>query len=56
MHVQSSSTITADVTIVGGGIAGSSLASALAREGLGVIVIERETEFRDRVRGEGIIS
>src|SRR5262245_56851272 len=43
-----------DVVIVGGGIAGSSLAAALATGGLGVVVVEREPRFRDRVRGESI--
>jgi 2-polyprenyl-6-methoxyphenol hydroxylase-like FAD-dependent oxidoreductase len=43
---------TFDVVIVGGGLAGSSTASALAQAGLEVLVVERETEFRDRVRGE----
>jgi 2-polyprenyl-6-methoxyphenol hydroxylase-like FAD-dependent oxidoreductase len=43
-----------DVVVVGGGIAGSSVASALAKTGLGVVVVERERRFRDRVRGESI--
>ena len=38
--------------MVGGGIAGSALAAALARHGLGVTVLEQEHEYRDRVRGE----
>ena len=42
----------ADVVVVGGGIGGASLAYALAREGLGVIVLEATTEYEDRVRGE----
>jgi 2-polyprenyl-6-methoxyphenol hydroxylase-like FAD-dependent oxidoreductase len=42
----------ADVVIVGGGIAGASAASVLARRGLQVVVLERQFEFRDRVRGE----
>jgi 2-polyprenyl-6-methoxyphenol hydroxylase-like FAD-dependent oxidoreductase len=42
-----------DVIVVGGGIAGSVCAGVLARAGLGVLVIEREARFRDRVRGEG---
>ncbi len=46
--------VQADVAIVGGGIAGSALAIVLASGGLGVVVIEREPVFRDRVRGEGI--
>jgi 2-polyprenyl-6-methoxyphenol hydroxylase-like FAD-dependent oxidoreductase len=42
-----------DVVIVGGGIAGSTLGGVLARGGLGVLVIEKEPRFRDRIRGEG---
>ncbi len=41
-----------DVIVVGGGIAGSVLAGVLARAGYGVLVLEKETVFRDRVRGE----
>ena len=44
----------ADVVIVGGGIAGGSLAVALARAGLGVTVLEASTEYQDRVRGESM--
>jgi 2-polyprenyl-6-methoxyphenol hydroxylase-like FAD-dependent oxidoreductase len=43
-----------DVLIVGGGIAGSSLACVLATEGLAVALVEREAKFRDKVRGEGL--
>src|SRR5215831_3645162 len=43
-----------DIAIVGGGIAGASLAYALAREGLGVTVLEGTTEYVDRVRGESM--
>ncbi|MCD6056912.1 MAG: Salicylate hydroxylase [Thermomicrobiales bacterium] len=42
-----------DVIIVGGGIAGSTLGGVLARAGLGVVVVEKEARFRDRIRGEG---
>ena len=42
----------ADVVIVGGGIAGSALAAALASAGLDVLLLERQTTFRDKVRGE----
>ena len=42
----------AEVVIVGGGIAGMSLASALARDGKAVAVLEASVEYVDRVRGE----
>jgi 2-polyprenyl-6-methoxyphenol hydroxylase-like FAD-dependent oxidoreductase len=42
-----------DVIVVGGGIAGSTLGGVLARAGLGVLIVEREARFRDRIRGEG---
>jgi menaquinone-9 beta-reductase len=41
-----------DVVVAGGGLAGSSLAGVLARSGLGVLVVEKEKVFRDRIRGE----
>jgi menaquinone-9 beta-reductase len=41
-----------DLTIAGGGLAGSALAIVMARSGHRVLVIERETRFRDRIRGE----
>ena len=43
-----------DLLVVGGGIAGASLAWVMAREGASVLVLEREARFKDRVRGEGI--
>jgi 2-polyprenyl-6-methoxyphenol hydroxylase-like FAD-dependent oxidoreductase len=43
-----------DVAIVGGGIAGAALGGLLAAAGLGVVVVEKEGTFRDRVRGEAI--
>jgi len=46
------STRTFDVIVVGGGIGGSTLGGVLARTGLGVLVVEKEARFRDRVRGE----
>lgn len=42
-----------DVIVVGGGIAGSTIAGVLARSGFGVLVVEREAHFRDRVRADG---
>jgi 2-polyprenyl-6-methoxyphenol hydroxylase-like FAD-dependent oxidoreductase len=44
-----------DLVIVGGGLAGSSLGAAMAATGARVLIIEREIEFRDRVRGEGML-
>jgi 2-polyprenyl-6-methoxyphenol hydroxylase-like FAD-dependent oxidoreductase len=41
-----------DVVVVGGGIAGSALATVLARDGYEVLVLERQTTYRDKVRGE----
>ncbi len=41
-----------DIVVVGGGIAGSGLAARLAAGGLAVEVLERTTEYPDRVRGE----
>jgi 2-polyprenyl-6-methoxyphenol hydroxylase-like FAD-dependent oxidoreductase len=43
-----------DVVVVGGSLAGGALATVLARAGVGVRVLERETAFRDRVRGESV--
>ena len=50
MSVASTSTI--DIAIIGGGVAGSSAALTLEREGYSTVVVEREPIFRDRVRGE----
>lgn len=44
-----------DVVIVGGGVAGGALATALARDGLSVLVLERAEHYRDAVRGESIV-
>ena len=41
-----------DVVIIGGGIACNALATVLARAGRAVLVLERSTVYRDRVRGE----
>jgi len=43
-----------DLVVVGGGIAGASLAGSVAASGARVLVLEREREFRDRVRGEWV--
>jgi menaquinone-9 beta-reductase len=44
-----------DVVIVGGGIAGSALACALASAGRTVTVLESSVEYEDRVRGEAMM-
>src|SRR5436190_596680 len=41
-----------DIVIVGGGLAGSALAKSMAEHGKRVLILEREKEFKDRVRGE----
>src|SRR4051794_8862139 len=41
-----------DVIIVGAGIAGSALSATLTPAGLLVLLLERQVEYRDRVRGE----
>lgn len=41
-----------DLITVGGGLGGASLAKAMAEHGAKVLVLERETQFKDRVRGE----
>ncbi|MGH7787215.1 MAG: FAD-dependent oxidoreductase [Candidatus Binatia bacterium] len=43
-----------DIVIVGGGVGGSALATALAPAGLAVLVLEKSTVFPDLVRGEWI--
>jgi menaquinone-9 beta-reductase len=43
-----------DIITVGGGLAGATLAKAMAEKGARVLVIERERQFKDRVRGEVI--
>jgi menaquinone-9 beta-reductase len=45
-----------DIVTVGGGIAASPLAKAMADRGAKVLVLEREKQFKDRVRGEAIVS
>ena len=41
-----------DVVTVGGGLGGAALAMAMAKAGARVLILERETKFKDRVRGE----
>jgi 2-polyprenyl-6-methoxyphenol hydroxylase-like FAD-dependent oxidoreductase len=44
-----------DAIIVGGGLGGSALADQLARANRNVLILERETRFKDRVRGENML-
>ena len=46
---------TYDIITIGGGIAGSAIALAMAEQGAKVLVLERETTFKDRVRGEALM-
>jgi 2-polyprenyl-6-methoxyphenol hydroxylase-like FAD-dependent oxidoreductase len=41
-----------DLVVVGGGIAGGAFATVMARAGANVLLLERQAEYRDRVRGE----
>ena len=43
-----------DVITVGGGLGGAALGKVLAENGQCVLVVERETQFKGRVRGEYI--
>jgi len=47
-------TLTYDLVVIGGGIAGSALAATMAKAGREVLVLEASTVFQDRVRGEWI--
>lgn len=44
-----------DAIVVGGGLGGSTVAAELAKAGCRVLVLEREMQFRDRVRGENLL-
>jgi flavin-dependent dehydrogenase len=43
-----------DVITIGGGLGGSALAKVFAEHGIRVLVVERESHFTDRIRGEWI--
>ena len=45
-----------DIITIGGGLGGAALAKVMAERGARVLVLESETRFRDRVRGEVILS
>ena len=42
----------AEVVIIGAGIAGGALGTALARRGMSVLLLEKTLVHQDRVRGE----
>ena len=44
-----------DVVTVGGGLGGAALAKVLAEAGRRVLVLERTSQFKDRVRGEVLV-
>jgi 2-polyprenyl-6-methoxyphenol hydroxylase-like FAD-dependent oxidoreductase len=44
-----------DLIVVGGGLAGATLARHMAQHGARVLVLERERKFKDRARGEFLI-
>ena len=45
-----------DIITIGGGLGGAALAKVMAERGARVLVLESETRFRDRVRGEVMVS
>lgn len=45
-----------DIITIGGGLGGAALARSMAERGARVLVLERETKFKDRVRGEGMTT
>jgi 2-polyprenyl-6-methoxyphenol hydroxylase-like FAD-dependent oxidoreductase len=45
-----------DIITIGGGLGGAAFARSMAERGARVLVLERETNFKDRVRGEGMTS
>jgi 2-polyprenyl-6-methoxyphenol hydroxylase-like FAD-dependent oxidoreductase len=43
-----------DLVTIGGGLAASAVGKAMAERGARVLIVERDREFRDRVRGEAL--
>jgi menaquinone-9 beta-reductase len=41
-----------DTVVVGGGLGGAAFAVVMAKAGARVLMVERETHFQDRIRGE----
>lgn len=44
-----------DIVAIGGGIAGASFGKCMAEAGARALIVEAETQFRDRVRGEVLV-
>ncbi len=44
-----------DIIVIGGGVGGSALAAGMAAAGARILVLESESSFRDRVRGEALM-
>jgi menaquinone-9 beta-reductase len=44
-----------DLLIIGGGLAGATLGRSMAQSGAHVLIVEKEPEFRDRIRGEVLL-
>jgi 2-polyprenyl-6-methoxyphenol hydroxylase-like FAD-dependent oxidoreductase len=44
-----------DIVTIGGGMAASAFGGAMAKSGARVLILEKETKFRDRVRGEYLV-
>lgn len=45
-----------DIITVGGGLGGAAIAKVMAEHGATVLVLESETSFKDRIRGEVMMS
>ena len=45
-----------DIITIGGGLGGAALAKVMADSGARVLVLESEPQFKDRVRGEVVLS
>jgi choline dehydrogenase-like flavoprotein len=45
-----------DIITIGGGLGGAALAKTMAEHGARVLVLESELHFKDRIRGEVMMS
>jgi len=44
-----------DIVMVGGGLGASAFAASMARQGVRVLILEKETQFKDRVRANTFV-